>query len=622
MLGMELKFVDPKSQEFLNYVQDQQLARIYQRSDLERDFVDIDSEDNEPLQGLYSFETSDGEIFRLTAPETKLCKTLKDMIEDYDKVLVVDEIIPTQISNEHFVQLKNCLQFLTNDNEVDLKEYLIKSTPHEVVKLFEAADYVNCQKLYEASLIHLAEQLQILNGLDYQYAPQVLQKLDLNNVLLNNLSKRFMSGKNVKSILNHVEKISLKYQFQSINERIKYSPDGSKLALYSDYDRVRFAAGDYNTIFIFDIEERKCIARLTSGGGFVFSQDGTKGASNHGNLIQLWNVETGKRLLLLNGHTRSINAITFNPDDTILASGSRDHTVRIWDVKTGECLHTLEDHTNLIRQIIFSPDGTKLATCSWDKTIRLWDVRTGECLHTLEGHTDYVDLIIFNHDGTKLASSSLWSRDFTTRLWDVGTGRCLHTFEGHTKLVRSIAFNLDGTMLASCSVDKTIRLWNVGTGECLRTLEGHTSWVRSIVFNYDGTKLISYSDDKTIRFWDIETGSCLHTLKGFNFALCPHGISLAVALVQNNVQIWNLIDQDLKNILRNINAPDALLLAHIAEQYTTIKEPVSVESLLLNKLPPLIKERLLEKGIVKEIQEEESEKMESLYKHFRQGMHF
>ena len=43
----------------------------------------------------------------------------------------------------------------------------------------------------------------------------------------------------------------------------------------------------------------------------------------------------------LQGHSDSVRAIGFNPDGTIIASGSADETIKVWDVKTGECLKTL-----------------------------------------------------------------------------------------------------------------------------------------------------------------------------------------------------------------------------------------------------------------------------------------
>jgi WD40 repeat protein len=57
--------------------------------------------------------------------------------------------------------------------------------------------------------------------------------------------------------------------------------------------------------------------------------------------VKLWDVCTGEVLKTLQGHTDSVRAIAFNPDGTIIASGSADETIKLWDVETGKCLKTL-----------------------------------------------------------------------------------------------------------------------------------------------------------------------------------------------------------------------------------------------------------------------------------------
>jgi hypothetical protein len=45
------------------------------------------------------------------------------------------------------------------------------------------------------------------------------------------------------------------------------------------------------------------------------------------------------------GHSTEIVCLSFNPQGTVVATGSMDNTARLWDVETGECLHTLLGHT-------------------------------------------------------------------------------------------------------------------------------------------------------------------------------------------------------------------------------------------------------------------------------------
>ena len=275
-----------------------------------------------------------------------------------------------------------------------------------------------------------------------------------------------------------------------------------------------------------------------------YSPDGTRLAVAGSFGIRLYDAQTGEELDLLIGHAGIVNSVSFSPDGRTLASGGFDATIRLWDVRTGELLRILTGHTDDIDGISFSPDGRTLASGGFDATIRLWDVRTGRLLETLTGHRGIVYSVSFSPDSKTLASGG---RDATIRLWDVRTGRLLRTLIGHTAgWISSISFSPDGRTLASGGRDATIRLWDVRTGRLLRTLIRHTRWVRSVSFSPDGWTLASGSSDATIRLWDVRTGRHLRTLIGhtagvYSVSFNPDGWTLASGSGNGTVLLWGTI---------------------------------------------------------------------------------
>ena len=78
----------------------------------------------------------------------------------------------------------------------------------------------------------------------------------------------------------------------------------------------------------------------------------------------------------------SINCLVLLHNKHIV-SGSDDGIVRVWDVDTGKCLQTLKGHTDQVNCLAALSDGC-VASGSDDETIRIWDPDTGKCLDVLE----------------------------------------------------------------------------------------------------------------------------------------------------------------------------------------------------------------------------------------------
>ena len=221
--------------------------------------------------------------------------------------------------------------------------------------------------------------------------------------------------------------------------------------------------------------------------------------------VYLWDVDTGKRIGALTGHTTRVASFSFSPDrdSRILASADIRGMALLWNVDSRRTIAILTGYT-----VSFSADGKTLATADRDAdsrpVVRLWDVHTGTEVDApiKRGASS----VIFSPDGKTLAGIGGSSSDKEVFLWDVEGSReiAVHTHRGHT----SVSFSPDSKTLASMGYDYgAIYLWDVATGGRKNImLTRHTDIVEGAGFSPDSKTLASAGgDDGAVRLWDVPT---------------------------------------------------------------------------------------------------------------------
>jgi WD40 repeat protein/transcriptional regulator with XRE-family HTH domain len=431
-------------------------------------------------------------------------------------------------STSHFTQQPVVMeyvisQFIERVSEEIVTQDIFLFATHALTKAL-AKDYVR------ETQINLILQ-PLINTLITQLGSQEAIASHLSQILSN------LRGKTPKET-GYVAGNTLNLLYQAHIDLSGY--DFSRLTVWQAYlqgvdlHNVNFAGSDLS----------RCVFTETLGNilSATFSPDGELLATCDTDChVRLWEVKSGKLLLICQGHTNWVRSVAFSPNGEILASCGADRTVRLWSARDGVCIKTLIGHTHETFSMAFNPDGQTLASASGDRTIKIWDTRDGICLKTLCEHTDWVRCVAFSPDGKTLASGSA---DYTIKLWDISTGKCWKSLTEHQGWVRSLAFSPDGQTLASGSGDRTIKLWNYRTGDCIQTYTGHTNGVYSVAFSPQGEILISGSGDYTVKLWDCNTHSCVKTLHGHNNEVCSVALScdgqtLVCVSLDQTVKLWN-----------------------------------------------------------------------------------
>ena len=269
--------------------------------------------------------------------------------------------------------------------------------------------------------------------------------------------------------------------------------------------------------------------------------------------------DPGSKIRELKAHDDNITALDFDVPFGTMVTAALDDTVRVWDLNAGRCMGFLEGHTASVRAI--QVEDNIAATGSMDATVRLWDLSRAQyepqldnrinkdsdfdveddedepafdipeaappappagamvdCpLFTLEAHVDEVTALYFKGD-TLISGSA----DKTLRQWDLEKGRCVQTLDVMWAAAQASATmgSSEGTWrqtgrtsddkadfvgalqvfdaaLACGTADGMVRLWDLRSGQVHRSLVGHTGPVTSLQF--DDVHLVTGSLDRSIR---------------------------------------------------------------------------------------------------------------------------
>ncbi|KAF4656484.1 hypothetical protein FOL47_008896 [Perkinsus chesapeaki] len=249
-----------------------------------------------------------------------------------------------------------------------------------------------------------------------------------------------------------------------------------------------------------------------------------------------------KYLDTLMGHEDECAVVSFNCDDTYLASGANDGAVKVWKISNSTKDHgrmrgphcNIEVHSEVITQVVWRPGyRTQLVSGSRDKIVVISDVERNEVLLTvrLRGRVHDIcfappaDNSLWVASGRQLAAITGLTEDTADDSSSTGGGGFTVMYRvarliTETSLITCITpstFNPNWVLFALDSKPTMIRLWNVRERRPLRRYIGHTRGRFNLkcAFGGDGDSLVlSGSDDARVFIWHRATSALLQVISG------------------------------------------------------------------------------------------------------------
>lgn len=104
--------------------------------------------------------------------------------------------------------------------------------------------------------------------------------------------------------------------------------------------------------------------------------------------IYVWNLQSGKILDVLSGHSGPVCDLAFQKTGGMLASASWDGSVKTWDLYKGNVPTESLQHATDVVCVAIRPDGKEICTGSIGGLLTFWDVADAKMKYEIDGRKD------------------------------------------------------------------------------------------------------------------------------------------------------------------------------------------------------------------------------------------
>ena len=276
-----------------------------------------------------------------------------------------------------------------------------------------------------------------------------------------------------------------------------------------------------------------------------FSIDGNHVLSgSQDKTVKLWNPSKGLLIKSYEVHTQPVLDIAISQDNAKFASVGLDKYVFLIDSIKGSTLRRFYGHQDRVNAVSFNPQETVLVSGSYDCSVRIWDLKSQslEPIQILKEAKDSITKVHVLDD--KIIAACV---DGSVRKYDLRMGTMITDYFDFT--INSLDISPDEKFMLVSGLDNSIKLFENENSEIVKVFKGlHTSqnYTLTVKYSLDLTNVITSSENGDIAIYDILDSNKNRVLKGHDKPSCGLDIHptsnniLASCGFDGKVIIWNI----------------------------------------------------------------------------------
>jgi translation initiation factor 3 subunit I len=232
------------------------------------------------------------------------------------------------------------------------------------------------------------------------------------------------------------------------------------------------------------------------------------------------------RPLLLQYHSRPVQAVKVNKDGDLFLSCSADGKVCLCRTSNGDRVGVYEGHGNTAVKCCDIDLNSKLVVSGGaDSRVVFYEAETGEIMHNLD-HGGLLKSVEFNQHptkNTKIVTANdkfmevpnqiaVWEFDFSDPMNPVCEKTLSITDEIPTKVTKVKWGPFDETLI-SIHQEGTAYVWNCKDASPCHMLQAHNAPCTSLQFNEERTLMVTTSRDCTVKLWETKGYECIKKME-------------------------------------------------------------------------------------------------------------